>query len=82
MCAWPLFGLKIIECTVAPVAMEDSDHEVQSSSDEHDSCPASPNHSRDHNADQVLDISCNFLDTVSQYLIAWLLANLANAKDN
>lgn len=53
------FRLEILECTVAPVAMEDSDHEVQSSSDEHDSCPTSPNHSRDHNADQVLDIFCD-----------------------
>lgn len=53
------FRLEIIECTVAPVAMEDSDHEVQSSSDERDSCPASPNHSRGHNADQVLAIPCD-----------------------
>lgn len=51
------FWLEIIECAVAPVAMEDSDHEVQSSSDEHDSCPPSPNHRRDNDADQVLAIS-------------------------
>ncbi|KAG7221053.1 hypothetical protein INR49_017708 [Caranx melampygus] len=36
------------ECTVAPVAMEDSDHEAHSSSDEQDS----PHHSRDHDAEQ------------------------------
>lgn len=53
------FRLEIIECTVAPVAMEDSDHEVQSSSDERDSCPTSPNRSRDHDADQVLATSCD-----------------------
>lgn len=47
------FWLEIAECTVAPVAMEDSDHEVHSSSDEQDSCPASPNPSRDHDAEQV-----------------------------
>lgn len=52
MCA--PFWLEIAECTVAPVAMEDSDHEVNSSSEEQDSCPASPNHSRDHEAEQVL----------------------------
>ncbi|KAA8594255.1 hypothetical protein FQN60_005089 [Etheostoma spectabile] len=40
------------ECTVAPVAMEESDHEAHSSSDEQDSCPASPNHSRDHDKEQ------------------------------
>ncbi|XP_049918506.1 septin 4b isoform X3 [Epinephelus moara] len=40
------------ECTVAPVAMEDSDHEAHSSSDEQDSCPSSPNHSREHNDEQ------------------------------
>lgn len=51
MCA--PFGLEIAECTVAPVAMEDSDHEVHSSSDEQDSCPASPNHNRDHDVEQV-----------------------------
>ncbi|XP_036940298.1 septin 4b isoform X1 [Acanthopagrus latus] len=50
MCA--PFWLEIAECTVAPVAMEDSDHEVNSSSEEQDSCPASPNHSRDHEAEQ------------------------------
>lgn len=33
--------------------MEDSDHEAHSSSDEQDSCPVSPNHSRDHDAEQV-----------------------------
>ncbi|XP_030007860.1 septin 4b isoform X5 [Sphaeramia orbicularis] len=32
--------------------MEDSDHEIHSSSDEHDSCPPSPNHSRDHDMEQ------------------------------
>lgn len=49
------FWLEIAECTVAPVAMEDSDHDVHSSSDEQDSCPASPStHSRDHDAEQVL----------------------------
>lgn len=47
------FWLEIVECTVAPVAMEDSDHEVHSSSDEQDSCPASPTHSRDRDAEQV-----------------------------
>lgn len=52
MCA--PFWLEIGECTVAPVAMEDSDHEVNSSSEEQDSCPASPNHSRTHEAEQVL----------------------------
>lgn len=57
VCAGP-FRLEIIECTVAPVAMEDSDHEVQSSSDERDSCPASPNRGRDHDADQVLATPC------------------------
>ncbi|KAM8853245.1 septin-5-like isoform 2-T2 [Synchiropus picturatus] len=30
------------ECSIAPVAMEDSDHEVHSSSEEQDSCPPSP----------------------------------------
>ncbi|XP_047449420.1 septin 4b isoform X2 [Mugil cephalus] len=38
---------EIAECSLAPVAMEDSDHEPLSS-DEHDSCPASPNHSKEH----------------------------------
>ncbi|XP_051720024.1 septin 4b [Ctenopharyngodon idella] len=33
---------EMAECTVAPVAMEDSDHEVDSASDEQDSMPASP----------------------------------------
>lgn len=46
----PPFWSEIAECTVAPVAMEDSDHEAHSSSDEQDS----PNHSRDHDAEQVL----------------------------
>ncbi|XP_037631523.1 uncharacterized histidine-rich protein DDB_G0274557-like [Sebastes umbrosus] len=32
--------------------MEDSDHEVHSSSEEQDSCPASPNHNRDHDVEQ------------------------------
>ncbi|XP_041732314.1 septin-5 isoform X1 [Coregonus clupeaformis] len=36
------------ECTVAPVAMEDSDHEAHSSSDDQDSAPPSPDHTRDH----------------------------------
>ncbi|XP_045076468.1 septin-5-like isoform X2 [Coregonus clupeaformis] len=36
------------ECTVAPVAMEDSDHEAHSSSDDLDSPPPSPGHTRDH----------------------------------
>lgn len=49
LCA-PLW-LEIAECTVAPVAMEDSDHEVHSSSDEHDSCPGSLN----PDEDQVLE---------------------------
>lgn len=40
-------------CTVAPVAMEDSDHEVHSSSEEQYSRPASPNPGRDHDAEQV-----------------------------
>ena len=40
-------SLAFAECTVAPVAMEDSDHEVQSSSDERDSCPASPHGDED-----------------------------------
>ncbi|XP_062328568.1 septin 4b isoform X1 [Osmerus eperlanus] len=43
---------EIAECTVAPVAMEDSDHEVNSSSDEQDSAPPSPDHTRDHEAEQ------------------------------
>lgn len=47
------FWLEIAECTLAPVAMEDSDHEVHYSSDEQDSCPASPNHSRGHDDEQV-----------------------------
>lgn len=51
MCA--PFWLEIAECTIAPVAMEDSDHEAHSSSDEQDSCPDSPNQSRDHDAEQV-----------------------------
>ncbi|XP_068172686.1 septin 4b isoform X2 [Antennarius striatus] len=42
---------QIAEFTVAPVAMEDSDHEVHSS-EEQDSCPALPNHSRDHDVEQ------------------------------
>lgn len=58
LCVRGPFRLEIIECTVAPVAMEDSDHEVQSSSDERDSCPASPNRGRDHDADQVLATPC------------------------
>lgn len=62
VCAGP-FRLEIIECTVAPVAMEDSDHEVQSSSDERDSCPASPNRGRDHDADQVLATSLHSSST-------------------
>ena len=33
--------------------MEDSDHEVHSSSDEQDSCANSPIHSGDHDAEQV-----------------------------
>lgn len=45
--------MEIAEFTVAPVAMEDSDHEHPSSSDEQDSCPASPNQSRHHDAEQV-----------------------------
>nr|XP_029529947.1 septin-4-like [Oncorhynchus nerka] len=36
------------ECTVAPVAMEDSDCEAHSSSDDQDSAPPSPGHTRDH----------------------------------
>ncbi|XP_026189550.1 septin 4b isoform X2 [Mastacembelus armatus] len=43
---------EIAECTIAPVAMEDSDHEAHSSSDEPDSCPPSPNHNRDYDAEQ------------------------------
>lgn len=58
LCVRGSFRLEIIECTVAPVAMEESDHEVQSSSDERDSCPASPNRGRDHDADQVLATPC------------------------
>lgn len=81
LCVHGPFRLEIIECTVAPVAMEDSDHEVQSSSDEHDSCPTSPNRSRDHNADQVLATSFDLpLDTAPQPLAAWLLANLATTN--
>ncbi|KAK2881626.1 hypothetical protein QQF64_008049 [Cirrhinus molitorella] len=34
--------LEMAECTVAPVAMEDSDREADSASDEQDSMPASP----------------------------------------
>lgn len=58
LCVRGPFRLEIVECTVAPVAMEDSDHEIQSSSDERDSCPTSPNRSRDHDADQVPATSC------------------------
>ncbi|XP_042153304.1 septin-5-like isoform X1 [Oncorhynchus tshawytscha] len=39
---------EIAECTVAPVAMEDSDHEAHSSSDDLDSAPPSPDSTRDH----------------------------------
>lgn len=51
MCA--PFYLEIAECAVAPVAMEDSDHEVHSSSDEQDSCLGSPYHSRNYDDEQV-----------------------------
>ncbi|GAA6236161.1 septin 4b isoform X3 [Lates japonicus] len=37
--------------------MEESDHEAHSSSDEQDSCPASPNHGRDHEAEQHSSLS-------------------------
>ncbi|XP_076138744.1 septin 4b isoform X5 [Alosa pseudoharengus] len=40
------------ECTVAPVAMEDSDHEADSPSDEQDSAPTSPE-PKEHEAEQV-----------------------------
>ncbi|XP_029699728.1 septin 4b isoform X3 [Takifugu rubripes] len=46
---------EIAECTVAPVAMEDSDHEVHSSSDEHDSCPGSFNPDEDQHLSQSDD---------------------------
>ncbi|XP_053176229.1 septin 4b [Scomber japonicus] len=47
------FWLEIAECTVAPVAMEESDHEVHSSSDEQDPpCPAPPNYGSDDDAEQ------------------------------
>ncbi|KAK1900086.1 Chromatin-remodeling ATPase INO80 [Dissostichus eleginoides] len=47
------FWLEIAKFTLAPVAMEDSDHEAHSS-DEHNSCPASPKHSiPDHDPEQV-----------------------------
>ncbi|XP_071213357.1 septin-5-like isoform X1 [Salvelinus alpinus] len=39
---------EMAECTVAPVAMEDSDREAHSSSDDQDSAPPSPGHTRDH----------------------------------
>ncbi|XP_069390041.1 septin 4b isoform X2 [Paralichthys olivaceus] len=39
-----------------PVAMEDSDHEAHSSADEQD-CPPSPNHSRDHDAEEHSSLS-------------------------
>lgn len=47
--------LEMAECTVAPVAMEDSDCEAHSSSDDQDSAPPSPGHTRDHHhqAEQV-----------------------------
>ncbi|XP_043976469.1 septin 4b isoform X2 [Gambusia affinis] len=48
---------QITECSVAPLAMEDSDHEPSSSSDEQDSCPSSPNQIRHHNAAQHLSHS-------------------------
>lgn len=40
------------ECTVAPVAMEDSDREADSGSDEQDSVPASPE-PRAHEVEKV-----------------------------
>ncbi|XP_019741527.1 septin 4b isoform X1 [Hippocampus comes] len=43
---------RIAEFTVAPLAMEDSDHEIPSSSDERDSCPVSPKPSGNHDGDQ------------------------------
>ncbi|XP_054598684.1 septin 4b isoform X2 [Nothobranchius furzeri] len=45
-------GKQITKCSIAPFAMEDSDHEPPTSSDEQDSCPSSPNHSITHNATQ------------------------------
>ncbi|KAL0973154.1 hypothetical protein UPYG_G00199670 [Umbra pygmaea] len=36
------------ECTVAPVSMEDSDHEARSSSDDQNFTPTSPGHTRVH----------------------------------
>ncbi|MEQ2239376.1 Septin-4 [Ilyodon furcidens] len=51
----PVF--KIAECSVAPIAMEDSDQEPSSSSDEQNSCPSSPNQIRHHNAAQHLSHS-------------------------
>ncbi|XP_045580505.1 septin-5 isoform X3 [Salmo salar] len=47
--------LEIAECTVAPVAMEDSDHEAHSSSDDLDSAPPSPGHTRDHHHEPEQD---------------------------
>lgn len=52
-CVCNSFCLEIAECTLAPIAMADSDHEAHSSSDEHHSRPASANHSREHDAEQV-----------------------------
>nr|XP_043888494.1 septin 4b isoform X2 [Solea senegalensis] len=51
------FWLEIAECSVAPVAMEDSDHEAHSSSDEQDCCPATPDHNRDHAGEQHSSLS-------------------------
>lgn len=48
-----LLWLEMAECAVAPVAMEDSDHEVDSASDEQDSVPASPE-PRMHEVEKVL----------------------------
>ncbi|XP_048119912.1 septin 4b isoform X4 [Alosa alosa] len=42
---------EMAECTVAPVAMEDSDHEADSPSDEQDSAPTSPE-PKEHEAEQ------------------------------
>ncbi|XP_031651632.1 septin-5 isoform X3 [Oncorhynchus kisutch] len=47
--------LEMAECTIAPVAMEDSDHEAHSSSDDLDSAPPSPDHTRDHHHEPEQD---------------------------
>lgn len=47
--------------------MEDSDHEVHSSSDEQDSCANSPIHSGDHDAEKVQVTSPKNLNSLKPY---------------